>query len=65
MTLVYGIVWIVVLGFAGSAIGALVWAIQHGHMERFGSAARSIFDDEEPVGKPTDAFLGTPGGHEP
>lgn len=56
MTLVYGMIWIVVLGFAASAVGALVWAIQHGQMERFGSAARSIFDEEEPVGRPTDAF---------
>ena len=56
MTLVYVIVWIVMAAFAVSAVAALVWAIQHGQMERFASAARSIFDEEEPVGRPTDAF---------
>lgn len=59
MTLVYSMIWIVVLGFAASAVGGLVWAIQHGQMERFGRAARSIFDEEEPVGRPTDAFPGS------
>lgn len=59
MTFVYGVVWIVVLAFAASAVGALVWAIGHGQMESFGSAARSIFDEEEPVGRPTDAFPGS------
>jgi cbb3-type cytochrome oxidase maturation protein len=44
--------------FGGSAVCALVWAIRNGQMSDFKAGAESIFDDEEPVGKPTDAFPG-------
>jgi nitrogen fixation-related uncharacterized protein len=56
MTPVYWLIWTVVIAFAATAVGGLVWAIQHGQMERFRAGARSIFDDEEPVGVPTDGF---------
>ena len=41
-----------------TAIAALIWAIQTGQMEHFRQGAASIFDDDEPVGKVTDAFPG-------
>lgn len=56
MSPVYWLVWGVVVAFALSAVGGLVWAIQHGQMERFAAGARSIFDAEEPVGTVTDGF---------
>lgn len=56
MTPVYWLIWTVVIAFAATAVGGLVWAIHNGQMERFRAGARSIFDDEEPVGVPTDGF---------
>ncbi len=51
----YAVVWVMTGLFAISAVVALAWAVQHGQMEGFSEQARSIFDDEEPVGRPTDA----------
>jgi len=42
--------------FGALALWALGWAISSGQFNDFGAGARSIFDDEEPVGRPTDAF---------
>jgi hypothetical protein len=37
-------------------VWALVWAVSNGQMEHFAEGARTIFDDEEPEGAPTDCF---------
>lgn len=58
--LVYLLIWGSTLVFGGSAVWALVWAIRNGQMSNFKAGAESIFDEEEPVGKPTDSF---PGAH--
>jgi nitrogen fixation-related uncharacterized protein len=42
--------------FGASAVWALVWAIRNGEMHDFRAGARSIFDADEPVGRPTDSF---------
>jgi len=55
--LVIGLIWGAVAVFGLTAVGALVWALHHGQLERFGEGARSIFDEEEPVGMATDATL--------
>lgn len=55
MSLSYLAVWALMLAFAASAIYGLVWAIQRGQLQGFRAGARSIFDEEEPVGVPTDA----------
>jgi nitrogen fixation-related uncharacterized protein len=56
MKLVYLLIWGSMLILGASAVWALVWAIQHGEMSDFQAGAESIFDDDEPVGQPTDAF---------
>jgi nitrogen fixation-related uncharacterized protein len=58
MKLVYLLIWGSMLLFGASAVWALVWAIRHGEMSNFKAGAESIFDDDEPVGRPTDAFPG-------
>lgn len=42
--------------FGGAAVLALGWAFKHRQFENFDRGARSIFDADEPVGAPTDAF---------
>ena len=56
--LVFGVISL----FAGSVIWALWWALRGGQLSNFQRGAASIFDDDEPIGKTTDAFPGTPGG---
>ncbi len=46
--------FMVVLGL--TAVGALVWAIQSGQLKNISSGAKSIFDDDEPIGATTDSF---------
>ena len=58
MKLVYLLIWGSGLIFGATAVWALVWAIRNGEMSNFKAGAESIFDEEEPVGKPTDAFPG-------
>jgi cbb3-type cytochrome oxidase maturation protein len=41
-------------GLAASAVGAFYWAARHGQFRDLEQGARSIFDADEPVGKPTD-----------
>jgi nitrogen fixation-related uncharacterized protein len=66
MTLVYATIWGAVALFGVSAVAGLVWAISRGQMDDFAAGARSIFDDDEPIGVVTDAFPGVsdrdPGG---
>lgn len=42
--------------FGGAAVLALGWAFKRGQFENFDRGARSIFDADEPIGEPTDAF---------
>jgi cbb3-type cytochrome oxidase maturation protein len=42
--------------FGGGAVLALNWAFKNRQFENFDRGARSIFDDAEPEGEPTDAF---------
>lgn len=57
-------VTIMILGgaviFGASAVWGLVWAIRHGQLSNFQAGARSIFDDDEPIGEVTDVFPGEP-----
>jgi hypothetical protein len=44
------------------ALLAFYWAAKHGHLRDVENGAKVIFDDEEPIGKPTDAFPGNRDG---
>lgn len=65
MGLVIGLIWGAVAVFGLTAVGGLVWALQHRQLERFAEGARSIFDEEEPVGIATDATLRHSGSESP
>lgn len=41
---------------SGSALLAFCWAIKNGQMSNLSEAPLAIFDDDEPVGFPTDRF---------
>ncbi|MEI6033451.1 MAG: cbb3-type cytochrome oxidase assembly protein CcoS [Verrucomicrobiae bacterium] len=41
---------------SGSALAAFYWSAQDGQLNNLEDAARSIFDDDEPVGTSTDKF---------
>lgn len=41
---------------SGSALIAFYWAAKTGQFRNLEQGARSIFDEEEPVGKPTECF---------
>ena len=56
MTVYYVFVFSVVLLFSGSVVWALWWALRGGQFSRFAEGATSIFDEDEPVGRITDAF---------
>jgi cbb3-type cytochrome oxidase maturation protein len=57
MTLAYFAEFGVAILFGVTAIWALAWAIRSGQFADFGRGAASIFDEEEPVGRPTDTIL--------
>lgn len=61
MTTVYLLIFGSAAAFGLSAVYGLVWAVRHGQLGDFAAGARSIFDEDEPVGRPTDAF---PGAHD-
>jgi hypothetical protein len=42
--------------FGASAMWALVWAVRNGVMHNFRAGAYSLFDADEPVGRPTDSL---------
>lgn len=56
MTVTYAIFAASALLFGGSAASALAWALRRGQLEDFQRGATSIFDEDEPIGRPTDAF---------
>ncbi len=41
---------------SGSALWAFWWAVRSGQLNNLPEAAKTIFDDDEPVGAPTDKF---------
>jgi len=57
MTVAYVAEFGVAILFGATAIWALAWAIRSGQFSDFSQGAASIFDEEEPVGRPTDAIL--------
>ena len=65
MALYYTLIW----GFAAvcgvTAVAALVWAVRGGQVRDFAAGATSIFDEGEPVGRPTDRFPGASGDPDP
>lgn len=64
MFIVYVVIWGFTLAAAATAVWALAWAVQSGQFRDFRAGAASIFDAEEPVGRPTDFFPGE-GGRRP
>jgi len=58
MTLTPAIMIFVAILLAATAVAALVWAIRSHQFRDFTAGARSIFDEEEPIGEMTDAFPG-------
>ena len=42
--------------FFGSALLAFFWAVRDGQLRNLPKASQTIFDDDEPVGTPTDKF---------
>jgi len=56
VTIYYVLVFSVVLLFSISVVWALWWALRGGQFSRFAQGATSIFDEDEPVGRITDAF---------
>ena len=42
--------------FGGSAVWALCWSVRAGQLDDFNGAAKSIFDEDEPIGLRTDRF---------
>ena len=42
--------------FGGAAVLALGWAFKNGQFDNFDRGSKSIFDADEPIGEPTDAF---------
>jgi nitrogen fixation-related uncharacterized protein len=59
MILVHGLIWGSWVIFGITTIWGLVWAVRTGQFQRLDQGARSIFDDEEPVGQMTDVFPDT------
>jgi len=54
----YLLALLVAAAITASAVYALSWAVKTGQFNRLEQDARSIFDEEEPVGQVTDAFPG-------
>jgi nitrogen fixation-related uncharacterized protein len=61
----YGLTFLVAVAITASAVYALQWASRKGQLRDFEKGAESIFDNQEPIGQPTDFFPGKgpkPGG---
>ena len=61
MSVIYMLVWGFVIVFGLIAVYGLVWSIRTGQLRNFEAGAKSIFDDDEPIGVPTDRFPGSSG----
>lgn len=58
MAAFYVALWGLAAALGATAIGGLVWAIRRGEFHNLREGAASIFDEEEPIGQPTDRFPG-------
>lgn len=54
----YGIAFLISVLVTASAVYALYWSSRKGQLRNLEQGALSIFDEKEPVGKPTDFFPG-------
>jgi cbb3-type cytochrome oxidase maturation protein len=52
----YTVAFLLAVALSGSAVYALYWSSRHGQLRDFERGARSIFDEQEPVGRVTDRF---------
>ena len=52
----YCFAFFMALAITGSAVYALYWSAKKGQLRDFEKGAASIFDEAEPIGKPTDFF---------
>ncbi len=55
-TIAYILIFGLLAGLTLSAMYGLYWAIRTGQFANFEKGARTIFDDEEPIGFRTDAY---------
>lgn len=58
MFFVFVFIWSFAVLAGATTIWVLSWAIKNGEFRDLRAGARSIFDDEEPIGKVTDFFPG-------
>ena len=58
MIVAYIFILVSILVFGAGVLYAFGWAARSGQFRRINEGARSIFSEDEPVGKPTDAFPG-------
>jgi cbb3-type cytochrome oxidase maturation protein len=58
--LFYTLAFLLAVAISGTAVYALFWSSKHGQLRDFERGARSIFDEQEPVGQMTDHFPAKP-----
>lgn len=58
MELIHILVPAGIIFLSGSAILAFYWAAKTGQFRNLSQGAKVIFDEDEPIGKPTDHFPG-------
>lgn len=51
------IILVVMIALAALTVGAFCWAASNKQFENLEDASRVIFDDDEPIGQPTDTPL--------
>jgi cbb3-type cytochrome oxidase maturation protein len=54
----YIIAFVIALLITASAVLALRWAVKTGQFRDFEKGAETIFDEDEPMGRPADSFPG-------
>lgn len=52
----YALTFVMAIGITSTAVYALYWSSKKGQLRDFDKGAASIFDEAEPIGKPTDFF---------
>jgi len=52
----YIVAFLAAAALTGTAVYALYWSSKNGQLRNFEQGAKSIFDDEEPIGRMTDQF---------
>ncbi|MDZ4814703.1 MAG: cbb3-type cytochrome oxidase assembly protein CcoS [Verrucomicrobiota bacterium] len=60
MTLYLIIILVFTILLGGSGVWALYWAVKNGQMTSLENGAKSIFNDDEPLGQMSDCFPGEP-----